>query len=78
MRLKDSLRLVTFYDQGFAHLNSVGVGEEKNVTLRSYGYGFRLNVRDSLTVRLEIGYPIGRKSADGSNAQPWLEVTMKY
>jgi len=76
--LKDSFRFVTFYDFGFAHLNDVAAGEEKNTTLRSYGYGFRLNVRDNLTVRLEVGYPLGRKPADGSNAQPWIEVTMKY
>jgi len=77
-RLKDSLRFVTFYDFGFVHLNSVAAGEDKDTTLRSYGYGLRLNVRDNLTVRLEVGYPLGRKPADGSNAQPWLEITMKY
>jgi hemolysin activation/secretion protein len=76
--LKDSLRFVTFYDFGFVHSNSVAVGEEKNTTLRSYGYGFRLNVRDNLTVRFEVGYPLGRKPADGSNAQPWIEVTMRF
>jgi hemolysin activation/secretion protein len=78
LSLKDCLRLVAFYDFGFAHLNSVAVGEEKNTTLRAYGYGIRLNVRDNLTVRFEVGYPLGRKSADGSNAQPWIEVTAKY
>jgi hemolysin activation/secretion protein len=77
-RLKDSLRFVTFYDFGFAHLNSVAAGEEKNTTLTDYGYGVRLNVRDNFTVRFEVGYPINRRPADGSNAEPWIEVTAKY
>jgi len=78
LRLKDCLRFVTFYDWGFSHLNNVAAGEEKNTTLRSLGYGVRLNVRDNLTVRFEVGYPLGRTPQDGSHAEPWLEVTSKY
>jgi len=76
--LKDSLRLVTFYDFGFVHSNSVAAGEVKDTTLKSYGYGFRFNMRDNLTLRIEVGYPIGPKPSDGSSAHLWAELAMKY
>ncbi len=76
--LKDSFRLVTFYDVGFVHLNNISAGEKEDETLRAWGYGVRLNVRDNLTCRFEVGYPLGRKPADGNNAHPWIEVTAKY
>lgn len=76
--LRDALRFVTFYDYGFAHINEVPDGEDKNTYLQSYGYGIRFNVRDNLAIRFEVGYPIGRKSDDGHNAQPWLEVSARY
>jgi len=77
-RLKDSLRFVTFYDLGFVHLNNTSVGEKKDETLRGYGYGARLNVHDNVSCRLEVGYPIGRKSTDGSNAHLWFEIVVRF
>ena len=77
--LKDSLRLMTFYDYGFAHLNNLAADEQKNTTLQAYGYGLHLNVRDNVSLRLEVGYPIGsRKPLDGSSAHLWVELTLRY
>ena len=76
--LKDSFRLVSFYDLGFVHLNNTSVGEKENQTLRGWGYGVRLNVRDNLICRLELGYPLGREPADGNNMHPWIEITARY
>ncbi len=76
--LKDSLRLVAFYDLGFVHLNRINAGEKEDETLRGWGYGVRLNVHDNVSCRLELGYPLGRKPADGDNVHPWVEVTARY
>lgn len=77
-KLYDALRFVVFYDLAMAHLNNPQAGEERNQTLRGYGYGLRLNIRDNVTLRVEVGYPHGRKASDRRSAHPWVEFTLKY
>lgn len=76
--LYDAFRFVLFYDWATTHLNKILAGDEKHRTLKSCGFGFRLNLSEALTARLEFGYPLGAKSSDGSNLQRWLEVTKKF
>jgi len=77
-KLYDALRFVTFYDRGVAHLHTPAAGEKKYTTLKSWGYGLRLNLNENLTARVEVGYPLGKKPTDGKNAHPWVEVTSKF
>jgi len=75
----DALRFVLFYDWATAHLNSVTAGEKKHQQIRGWGFGFRFNVGDDLTCRLEIGYPLGDKTpSDSDHAHPWVEFNWKY
>jgi len=76
--LRDSLRLVLFYDWATTHLNRVAVGDQKHQTLKGWGVGFRINVRDDLACRVEVGYPIGRTPSDSDHAHPWIEFVWRF
>lgn len=76
--LYNDLRFVVFYDIATTHLNSPLAGEEKNETLRGYGYGMRFNIKDDLSLRCEVGYPAAGKPTDGKSAHPWVEFTYRY
>ncbi|MFA6282109.1 MAG: ShlB/FhaC/HecB family hemolysin secretion/activation protein [Candidatus Omnitrophota bacterium] len=76
-KLYDALRFVCFYDWANARLKNPGVGEEKSQTLRGWGYGVRFNVKD-LSLRFEMGYPLGKKPSDGNNAHPWVEFSYRF
>ena len=77
-RLYDDLRFVMFYDIALAHLNNPLIGEEDNETLRGYGVGLRLNIKDYLTFRVEVGYPDGVTPSDRDHAHPWIEFTSRF
>lgn len=76
--LYDALRFVLFYDIATTHLNKPLSGEEKNETLRGYGFGMRFNLRDDLSLRCEVGYPAAGKPTDGKSAHPWVEFTFRF
>lgn len=73
----DAVRLVCFYDWANARLNNPGADEKKSQTLRSWGYGLRFNVKD-LSLKFELGYPLGKISSDGKRAHPWIEFDWKF
>lgn len=73
----DALRLVLFYDWATVRLNRIEPGE-KHRTLKGWGTGVRLNVRDDLACRVEVGFPLGVKPSDGKNAHPWVEFVWKF
>ncbi len=75
----NALRCVVFYDWGTAHVRTPAAGEKKHETLRSVGFGWRFNFRDTIAARLEIGYPLGDKTpSDGDHAHPWVEVITRF
>ena len=74
----DALRGVLFYDIASVHSNKIAVGEKKHRTLKGYGYGCRLNLKNNLSLRVEVGFPIGREASDGTNAQTWVEIKKKF
>jgi len=76
-KLYDAWKLVTFWDFGYVANNRTEIGEDKDTTVKGYGFGTHFNVKD-LVVSLEIGYPIGNISSDGDHAHPWVEVTYKF
>ncbi len=77
-KMYDTLRFVLFYDWGTTHANRVEPGEKEHETLKGYGLGLRLNVRDDLACRVEIGYPRGKTPSDGDHAHPWVEFSYTF
>jgi hemolysin activation/secretion protein len=78
-KMYDTTRLVVFYDWATSRLKTVSAGENKNRTLRGWGYGLRFNLRDNLSLRVEIGYPIGHPTpSDNDHVHPWVEFTAKF
>jgi hemolysin activation/secretion protein len=79
VKMYDANRLVLFYDWATTQLSNVQAGERKKQTLRGWGFGWRLNIRENLTFRVEVGYPLGKKTpSDSDHAHPWVELTAKY
>jgi hemolysin activation/secretion protein len=76
--LYDAFRIVLFYDWGTVHRERVAVGAQKHDTLKSCGFGFRLNLTNDVSARVEFGYPLGEDSSDGHNMQRWVEVVAKF
>lgn len=75
---RDVLRPVIFYDWATVHLNKALSGDKKHRTLRGAGFGYRLNLTNDFSARIEVGYPIGAKASDGKNVQKWVEFTMLF
>ncbi|MDD4955551.1 MAG: ShlB/FhaC/HecB family hemolysin secretion/activation protein [Candidatus Omnitrophica bacterium] len=76
-KLYDALRFVCFYDWANSRLNNPQPGEEKSDTLRGFGYGVRFNVKD-LSLKFEMGYPLGKLPSDGNRAHPWIEFSWRF
>ncbi|MFA5196317.1 MAG: ShlB/FhaC/HecB family hemolysin secretion/activation protein, partial [Bacteroidales bacterium] len=76
-KLFDALRLVCFYDWANSRLNNPQAGEEKSDTLRGWGYGVRFNVKD-VSLKFELGYPLGKLPSDGNRAHPWVEFSWRF
>jgi hemolysin activation/secretion protein len=75
----DNTRFVLFYDWGTTRSNS-SFDDVKSRTLNSAGFGFRLNLTNRLSAKVEFAYPIGGpKSSDTArqHMQPWIEFTVK-
>ena len=78
-KLYDTLRFVAFYDWATVHLNGSLFGDKKNRTLKGAGFGLRFNLRTYLSMRVELGYPLGPEPSDGSrHVRPWFEFTSKF
>jgi hemolysin activation/secretion protein len=76
--LYDAFRLVTFYDWAYTRLRRPQAGEEKDETLRSAGFGFRLNLPENFNARVDFGYPIGKTPSDGKHLHTWVQVTKSF
>lgn len=75
----DANRIVVFYDYAIGYVNNPQAGEKKEPCIKGWGFGWRLNIKDNLTFRVEIGYPIGDPTpSDGDHAHPWVELTTKF
>lgn len=78
VKMYDALRIVAFYDWGNVHLRRPLAGEEKNKTLRSAGCGMRFNLPKSLSLRLEVAWPLDNLPSDGSRAHTWVQITKDF
>jgi len=74
-KLRDAFRIVTFYDWAHTNLHHPDVGEEKQETLRSFGWGMRFNLpKRDLSLRLEFGWPVDETPSDGHHLHTWMQV----
>jgi hemolysin activation/secretion protein len=77
-KLYDTLRIVAFYDWATAELNRTAVGEKKKDTLKGIGCGLRFNLRDNVSFRIEVGWPLGQKPSDDDHVHPWVELVTRF
>ncbi|MBZ0166861.1 MAG: BamA/TamA family outer membrane protein, partial [Candidatus Omnitrophica bacterium] len=74
----ESLKWVIFYDIGFVDVKNPLPGEETTETLKGYGTGIRMNVKDDIEIRVEAAWPIGDRSEDGNRTHLWFEFRIKF
>ncbi|MGE4357347.1 MAG: ShlB/FhaC/HecB family hemolysin secretion/activation protein [Candidatus Omnitrophota bacterium] len=78
-KLRDAFTVIAFYDWAHAQLHRPDAGEEKEETLRSAGWGMRLNLpRRNLAIRLEFGWPMDETPSDGHHFRTWLQATKSF
>jgi hemolysin activation/secretion protein len=78
LAIYDVVRGVIFYDWAVARLKSPLAGEKRTETLKSAGFGFRLNLVENLSASIDIAYPIHKESSDGDDFQTWIEVVKNF
>ncbi|MFC1674687.1 ShlB/FhaC/HecB family hemolysin secretion/activation protein [Candidatus Omnitrophota bacterium] len=74
----DALRMILFYDWANANLRRPAAGEEESTTLRSAGCGFRFNLPEDFSCRMEFAWPLDRTPSDGDHMHMWFEVTKTF
>ncbi|MCM8765828.1 MAG: hypothetical protein NC920_03175 [Candidatus Omnitrophica bacterium] len=78
-KLYDAFRVITFYDWAHTELHRPQSGEEKFETLRSTGWGMRLNLpKRDLSLRLEFGWPLDETPSDGHHLHTWAQLTKSF
>lgn len=78
-KLRDAFTIIAFYDWAHTELHRPEAGEEKHETLRSLGWGMRLNVpKKSLSLRVEFGWPLDDTPSDGHHFRTWLQATKSF
>ena len=77
-KLYDALKLLIFYDWANARLRNPRVGEEKSRTLRSVGWGVRMNLPEAFSVRVDIGWPLDKEPTDHKRLHTWVSVSKGF
>jgi len=77
-KLYDAFRVVAFYDWAYARIRIPQAGEQKDQTLKSAGFGLRLNLPEDFSARIDFGYPIGQTPSDGNHLHTWVQVTKSF
>ncbi len=74
-KLGQAFRLVGFYDLGGTLNRSRDrASDEKSRFLMGTGFGARVNLKEYLSVQMDVGYPIGNESVDKDRPQIHLSV----
>jgi hemolysin activation/secretion protein len=76
--LYDAFRIALFYDWATARLKRPSATEEKNKTLRGVGWGFRFNLPEDFSVRLDFGWPLDNTPTDSDHMHPWIQVSKSF
>ncbi len=77
-KLKDTLKLVMFYDWASARLRRPGATEEKNKTLRGLGCGIRFNLSQDFSARIDFAWPLDNMPSDGSREHTWFQISKNF
>ncbi len=77
-KLYDALKVAIFYDWANARLRRPSATEEKSKTLRAVGYGFRFNLPEDFSLRLDFGWPLDNTPADSDHMHTWFQVSKTF
>ncbi|MCX5692198.1 MAG: BamA/TamA family outer membrane protein [Candidatus Omnitrophica bacterium] len=77
-KLYDALKIAVFYDWGNVKLRDPQAGEHKRKTLRSAGWGMRLNLPEDFSARLDFGYPLDQTPSDGHHLHTWVKISKGF
>jgi len=76
--LYNALKLFIFYDWGRAVLKSPYAGREKSRGLKSIGCGFRMNLPEGFSLRVDLGWPLSIMPRDGDHFHKWIGVSKDF
>lgn len=74
----DAVRFAMFYDWANTRLRRPSATEEKNKTLRGAGFGFRFNLPEDFSIRLDIAWPLDNTPSDSDHLHPWVQVSKSF
>jgi len=77
-KVYDAVRLAMFYDWANTRLRRPTAAEEKNKTLRAVGFGFRFNLPEDFSVRMDIAWPLDNTPSDSDHMHPWVQVSKSF
>lgn len=78
VKIYDAFRIVGFYDWGNVRLHRPQPGEEKYKTLTGAGCGFRFNMPEDFSVRVDFAWPLNRTPSDENHFHPWFEISKSF
>jgi len=76
-KVYDRLRVALFYDWATVHLNKIQPGDKKYRVLKAAGFGFRFNIIERLSAKVDFGYPLDKNPSDKDHLHTWVEFTCK-
>jgi len=74
----DAIRLAVFYDWAWAHLRRPLATEAKDKTLRGAGVGFRFNLPEDFSVRVDIAWALDNLPTDRRGMHPWFQISKSF
>jgi hemolysin activation/secretion protein len=77
-KLYDAVRFALFYDWANARLRRPTGTQEKNKTLSSAGCGFRFNLPEDFSVRVDMAWPLDNMPSDGDRLHTWVQVSKTF
>ncbi len=77
-KLYDAVRLAVFYDWAYAHLRRPQANESKDKTLRGAGVGFRFNLPEDFSIRLDVAWALDNIPSDRRGMHPWIQVSKRF
>jgi len=72
------LQFVGFFDHGYASVLKPAVGEKENRTMNGIGMGGRASVGRTLTMRLDMGFPVGDENIDNLKPVVYGQMTNRW
>ncbi len=77
--IKDYTQLLAFVDLGKTWTKQPQPGEKKDDFIVGTGFGVRINVKDGLDFRMDVGFPVGGSNpSDNSNVATYVQAIAKF